>query len=163
MKYVKTYQQINEDKHDPSFIKLITKHKPAVIDFINKLNDLVANTAEFCKNPDESAKEVITALDNLIIGMAQDSGTTPIEMIKTLSIKFNKGLGKAIVTMAAPMMKKFAGNGDIEMSKEIIDTIEKRMKEKYGDSGQAINSMLTQLFFKLGVTPEPICGNNESS
>jgi len=65
--------------------------------------------------------------------------------------------------MAAPMMKKFAGSGDIEMSKEIIDTIEKRMKEKYGDSGQAINSILTQLFFKLGITPELICGNNEIS
>ena len=97
---------------------------------------------------EEASKKIKDFLERL----AADSKSTPAAVLEDLYGKFEGGLGKAIINIASPIVKKMGG---AEVSKEIIDSIEELMRGEYGQG--KINSLLSEIFQKLGVEVVPIC------
>ena len=67
---------------------------------------------------------------------------------------WNGGLLGTVLKVAKPLVSKFGGG---LLSKEILDEIEQHMRTKYGAVGRGINSMMTEIMSKLGVTVDDIC------
>ena len=75
-------------------------------------------------------------------------------MKEALYDKGNSGLLKTILSVAKPLVKSFGG---AVLSKEMLDELEQHMRTKYGTIGRGINSMMTEVMSKLGVTVDVIC------
>ncbi len=136
------------------FIKLVTKYKDGLKGFIEKLNTVVSDEKQFCSNPKEASKQAAESLDNFITRISLDMKATPEQVLEALYDKANGGLLKTIISVAKPLLSAFGG---AVLSKEILDEIEQHMRTKYGTIGRGINSMMTEIMSKLGVTVDDIC------
>ena len=136
------------------FIKLVTKYKDGLKGFIEKLNTVVSDEKQFCSNPKEAAKQAAESLDDFIARISLDMKVTPEQVLEALYDKANGGLLKTILSVAKPLVSDFGG---AVLSKEILDEIEQHMRTKYGTIGRGINSMMTEIMSKLGVTVDDIC------
>ncbi len=136
------------------FIKLVTKYKDGLKGFIEKLNTVVSDEKQFCSNPKEAAKQAAESLDDFITRISLDMKATPEQVLEALYDKANGGLLKTILSVAKPLVSTFGGAA---LSKEILDEIEQHMRTKYGAIGRGINSMMTEIMSKLGVTVDDIC------
>ena len=136
------------------FIKLVTKYQDGLKGFIEKLNTVVADEKQFCANPKEAAKQAAESLDDFITRMSLDMKVKPEQVLEALYDKANGGLLGTVLKVAKPLVSKFGGG---LLSKEILDEIEQHMRTKYGAVGRGINSMMTEIMSKLGVTVDDIC------
>lgn len=152
-----TKSYLTEDEKEKirlPFIKLVTKYKDALKGFIEELNTVVADENQFCANPKEAAKQAAESLDDFITRMSLDMKVKPEQVLEALYDKANSGLLKTIISVAKPLVSKFAGG---VLSKEILDEIEQHMRTKYGAIGRGINSMMTEIMSKLNVKVDNIC------
>jgi hypothetical protein len=133
-------------------IKLLTKYRAGLEGIIQQLSSNLENVEEFCKNPKVAGEEASKKIKDFLERLAADSKSTPAAVLEDLYGKFDGGLGKAIINIASPIVKKMDG---AEVSKEIIDSIEELMRGEYGQG--KINSLLSEIFQKLGVEVVPIC------
>tara|TARA_B100000963_G_scaffold255080_1_gene223723 strand:- start:9776 stop:10264 length:489 start_codon:yes stop_codon:yes gene_type:complete len=156
MKYLKTYHQINESRRVTA-ARLLTRHRETVMDFIEGLNELVADRVEFCQDPVGSSRAVTAALDSLVTNIATDSGLEEMATVAELARLFQGGLVKSIAAIAQPKMQEFAGGGPLKMSEEVLTSIADHMIQKYGQSGEQIMSAITGLLQELQVNVEPFC------
>jgi len=151
----KTYLTEDEkEKIKLPFIKLVTKYKDALKGFIEKLNTVVSDEKQFCSNPKEATTQAAESLDDFITRMSLDMKVTPEQVLEALYDKGNSGLLKTILSVAKPLVKSFGG---AVLSKEMLDELEQHMRTKYGTIGRGINSMMTEVMSKLGVTVDVIC------
>ena len=133
-------------------IKLVTKYRAGLEGIIQQVSSNLENVDEFCKNPKAAGEEASKKIKDFLERLAADSKSTPAAVLEDLYGKFDGGLGKAIINIAAPIVKKMGG---AEVSKEMIDSIEELMRGEYGQG--KINSLLSEIFQKLGVEVVPIC------
>ena len=151
----KTYLTEDEKKKIRlPFIKLVTKYKDALKGFIEKLNMVVSDEKQFCTNPKVATKQAAESLDDFITRISLDMKATPEQVLEALYDKGNSGLLKTILSVAKPLVSAFGG---AVLSKEMLDELEQHMRTKYGAIGRGINSMLTEIMSKLGVTVDEIC------
>tara|TARA_R100001509_G_scaffold145231_1_gene101764 strand:- start:467 stop:994 length:528 start_codon:yes stop_codon:yes gene_type:complete len=143
-----------KEKMKLPFIKLVTKYKDGLKGFIEKLNTVVSDEKQFCANPKEAAKQAAESLDDFITRMSLDMKVKPEQVLEALYDKANGGLLQTVLSVAKPLVSKFGGG---LLSKEILDEIEQHMRTKYGAVGRGINSMMTEIMSKLGVTVDDIC------
>ena len=142
-------------------IKLLTKYRAGLEGIIQQLSSNLENVDEFCKNPKAAGGELKVLIVNYLQRIATDSKSTPEAVLDNLYKKLNSPLGKVIINIAAPIVKTMATAAGLEsgdkpwVSKEIIDSIEELMKAEYGQD--KINSLLVEIFQKLGVEVAPIC------
>lgn len=142
-------------------IKLVTKYRAGLEGVIQQLSSNLDNVDEFCKNPKAAGEELSKKIKDFLERIAADSKSTPVAVLDDLYKKFNSGLGKIIISIAAPIVKKIGDEGGLEsgekpwVSKEMIDSIEELMRNEYGQG--KINSLLVEILHKVGVEVVPIC------
>ena len=146
------YYIMEEEDVNIGIIKLVTKYKSGLEGIIQQLSSNLENEEEFCKNPKAAGEEASKKIKDFLERLAADSKSTPAAVLEDLYGKFDGGLGKAIINIASPIVKKMGG---AVVSKEIIDSIEDLMRDEYGQG--KINSLLSEIFQKLGVEVAPIC------
>lgn len=146
------YYIMEEEDVNIGIIKLVTKYKSGLEGIIQQLSSNLENEEEFCKNPKAAGEEASKKIKDFLERLASDSKSTPAAVLEDLYGKFDGGLGKAIINIASPIVKKMGG---AVVSKEIIDSIEDLMRDEYGQG--KINSLLSEIFQKLGVEVAPIC------
>ena len=146
------YYIMEEEDVNIGIIKLVTKYKSCLEGIIQQLSSNLENEEEFCKNPKVAAEDASKKIKDFLERLAADSKSTPAAVLEDLYGKFDGGLGKAIINIASPIVKKMGG---AVVSKEIIDSIEDLMRDEYGQG--KINSLLSEIFQKLGVEVAPIC------
>ena len=146
------YYIMEEEDVNIGIIKLVTKYKSGLEGIIQQLSSNLENEEEFCKNPKAAGEEASKKIKDFLERLAADSKSTPAAVLEDLYGKFDGGLGKAIINIASPIVKKMGG---AVVSKEIIDSIEDLMRDEYGQG--KINSLLSSIFQKLGVSVSPIC------
>ena len=133
-------------------IKLVTKYRAGLEGIIQQVSSNLENVDEFCKNPKVAGEEASKKIKDFLERLAADSKSTPAAVLEDLYGKFDGGLGKAIINIASPIVKKMGG---AVVSKEIIDSIEDLMRNDYGQG--KINSLLSSILQKLGVSVWSIC------
>jgi hypothetical protein len=133
-------------------IKLVTKYRAGLEGIIQQVSTNLENVDEFCKNPKVAGEEASKKIKDFLERLAADSKSTPAAVLEDLYGKFDGGLGKAIINIASPIVKKMGG---AVVSKEIIDSIEDLMRNDYGQG--KINSLLSSILQKLGVSVWSIC------
>lgn len=141
-----------DDEVNIGIIKLVTKYRAGLESIIQQLSSNLENTEEFCKNPKSVGEDASKKIKDFLERLAADSKSTPSAVLEDLYSKFDSGLGKAIINIASPIVKKMGG---AVVSKEIIDSIEDLMRGEYGQG--KINSLLSEIFQKLGVEVVPVC------
>ena len=146
------YYIMEEEDVNIGIIKLVTKYKSGLEGIIQQLSSNLENEEEFCKNPKAAGEDASKKIKDFLERLAADSKSTPAAVLEDLYGKFDGGLGKAIINIASPIVKKMGG---AVVSKEIIDSIEDLMRDEYGQG--KINSLLSEIFQKLGVEVAPIC------
>jgi hypothetical protein len=141
-----------DDEVNIGIIKLVTKYRAGLEGIIQQLSSNLENEEEFCKNPKVAGEDASKKIKDFLERLAADSKSTPSAVLEDLYSKFDSGLGKAIINIASPIVKKMGG---AVVSKEIIDSIEDLMRGEYGQG--KINSLLSEIFQKLGVEVVPVC------
>lgn len=139
-----------------SLLELVTKYRDSFMGFFNHI-DASANEENFCENPKKNAEESMNILNDLIVRMASDNKTTPEGIIDDLYKKFNSGLGKMIIDIASPIIKKQTEGAEQTISKEVVDIIFSDIRQKYGEKGSLLVSVINEVFSKLNVKPAPFC------
>jgi Zn-dependent M32 family carboxypeptidase len=149
-----------EKKANIRFIELVTKYKDDFQRFISVLTEIVnQDPSIFCKDINQQVSGAIKQLDTLIANIAKEENTTDLDsVIESLYKRFNQGLGKVIINVSAPIVKRFtAEKGEFFISSEILDAINNHLKTKYTKKGGEMISLVKDVIEKLGLTIEPSC------
>lgn len=149
-----------EKKANIRYIELVTKYKDDFQSFISVLTAIVnQDPSVFCKNINGQVSGAINQLDTLIANIAKDEKTTDLDsVIESLYKRFNQGLGNVIISVSAPIVKKYiTEQGDFVISSEILDAINNHLKTKYPKKGGEMISLVKHIIQKLGLTIEPTC------
>ena len=152
-------------------IKLVTKYRAGLEAIIQKITSSLENRDEFCRDPKAHGEELKVLITNYLERIAEDSSkngnkVTPVAVLDSLYKKLNSPAFKIIFNIAAPIVKNMATGFGLEsgskpwVSKEIIDSIEELMKSEYGQD--KINTLISEIFKKLGADVIPICQEDGS-
>ena len=157
--------EADERKANIRYIELVTKYKDEFVKFIETLSALVnQDPSVFCKDVNSQVRGVSGILDKLISDIAKDENTTDLEsVIESLYTKFNKGLGRIIINVSLPIVKKYiAESGDFYISSEILEALNKHLQTKYPTKGGEMISLVKQIIEDLGLTVQPTCSTNNT-
>jgi hypothetical protein len=149
-----------EKKANIRYVELVTKYKDDFQSFISTLTAIVnQEPSVFCKDVNSQVRGAINVLDTLIANIAKDEGTTDLDsVIESLYKRFNKGLGKVIIGVSAPIVKKFiTDQGDFVISSEVLDALNEHLQKKYPKKGGEMISLVKHIIEKLGLSIEPTC------
>lgn len=146
---------ISEDK--VSTFELL-HYKDAFINFVDNLN-LALDTEDVCDNLEPVSKKISNSLNDLLSRISIDHNITKQEVIKTLYDRLNSTFVSTMVTIAGPIIKNYCKINDVEpyVSEEILNLVFDEIRAKYGDQGSALNSMIGEIFVKLGVEVGTTC------
>jgi len=153
-------EQDAEKKANIRYIELVTKYKDDFQSFINTLTSIVnQDPSVFCKNINGQVVGAISELDTLIANIAKDEGTSDLDsVIESLYKRFNQGLGKIIINVSAPIVKKYISEqGEFVISSEILNAINNHLTTKYPKKGGQMISLVKEIIVKLGLIIEPTC------